>query len=370
MTTPATRISRAVLLGLLTCSPILASADTYSSRAPAHHASPADQLFNKGKVLIQQNNVLEGIHWLQQAATQGHATAAYELASLYEAGLGVPKNFQQAKSYYELAIQQGHRNAHYNLALLYNNEQASFRNLQKARELMQTIAQQGDIEAQFVLATLFESESYQATAQPAAAMHWLQSAANRGHGKSQFRLGMYYLRGQYIAKDSQHAFGWFQKAAKQGVAGAQFNLALMYAKGDGTGANPNMALHWYQAAANLGNANAQQNLGIKYLTGEYSPPHQNAGINLITQAATSGLRNAQFLLGQLYQSGYEGKMMVDLGKAEKWYLRAAKQGQSDAQYQLALILLEKKNRANDAKFWIQQAIAAGHQDAIKLQAEL
>jgi len=59
-----------------------------------------------------------------------------------------------------------------------------------------------------------------------------------------------------------------------------------------------------------------------------------------------------------------------MAKAERWYLRAAKQGQPDAQYQLALILLEKKNQKGDASFWIQQAVAAGHQDAMKLQARL
>ena len=131
-----------------------------------------------------------------------------------------------------------------------------------------------------------------------------------------------------------------------------------------------MALQWYESASRLGNANAQQNLGIKYLIGEQVPEHTHRALDLITRAAGSGLRNSQLLLGQLYQTGYDGKIIIDLGKAEQWYLRAAKQGVADAQYELALILRNKQNQQGAANFWIQQAASSGHQGAIKLRADL
>ena len=360
MKTSILHITRAVVLGLIISAPATSIAQNLT----------ADQAFQRGSTLIRQNNLPQGLEWLKNAASQGHAQAAFELGSLYETGLAVPKNYNQAKAFYESAIIQGHRNAHFNLALLLNNEKIPFSNLQQARNLMSVVAQKGDVEAQFVLATLLESTLRNVGPEPAQAVHWLNQAAAQGHSKAQFKLGMYYLKGQSIARSPQTAFKWFNKAAQQGVAGAQFNLAMMYEKGDGIAPNLKMALRWYESASNLGNSNAQQNLGIKYLLGEQVPAHTHKALDLITRAAGSGLRNSQLLLGQLYQSGYDGKITVDMGKSEQWYLRAAKQGVADAQYELALILLEKRNQASNAQFWIQQAAAAGHQGAIRLRADL
>lgn len=360
MKTPILHLTRAVLLGLIISAPTTSIANGLN----------ADQAFQKGTTLIKQNNLPQGLDWLKKAAAQGHAQAAFELGSLHESGLALPKDYNKAKAYYESAIIQGHRNAHFNLALLLNNEKTPFSNLQHARNLMEVIAKKGDIEAQYVLATLMENTLRNVGPQPSKAIHWLGEAANQGHAKAQFKLGMYYLKGQGITRNPQTAFKWFSKAAEKNVAGAQFNLAMMYEKGDGVAPSMKKALQWYESASHLGNANAQQNLGIKYLLGEQVPQRTHKALDLITRAAGSGLRNSQLLLGQLYQSGYNGKIKIDLAQAEKWYLSAAKQGVTDAQYQLGLILLEKHNQTSKAQFWIQQAAAAGHQGAIRLKAKL
>ena len=371
MKIPTLRLTQAMLLGVMTSFPLLTTAETATRPSGIVQHSPiAQQAFDKGRQLIQQNQVAQGITWLDKASAHGHAQAAYELASLYESGLGVQKSYDRAKHYYEVAIQQGHRDAHFNLALLYSGERAPFNDLQRARQLMQVVAQRGDVEAQFVLGTMMNNRSNTVASDPAQAIHWLGRAANRGHEKAQFQLGMQYLKGMSVAKNSKVAFDWFTKAAKKNVAGAHFNLALMNERGDGVPANMATAIRWYTTAADLGNANAQQNLGIKYLLGEQVAQNTSKALGLISRAATAGLQNSQLLLGQLYQTGYEGKVRVDMAQAEQWYLRAAKQGQTDAQYQLALILLEKKNQQGNAKFWIQEAVAAGHQEAKKLQATL
>ena len=364
------RLTQAILLGLMTSLPVVASAQAPVKAGVVQPSQAAEQHFAKGRTLIQQNQVAQGIIALDNAAAQGHPQAAYELAALYESGLGVQQNYDRAKHYYEVAIQQGHEDAHFNLALLYNGEKAPFSDLKRARQLMNVVAKKGDVEAQFVLANMLNSSSGQITSEPLQAVQWLSRAANRGHEKAQFQLGMHYLRGQNVARDTNAAYHWFTQAAKKNVAGAHFNLALMHERGDGIPANIDTAIRWYTSAADLGNANALQNLGIKYLIGEQVAANTDKAMNLITRAAVSGLKNSQLLLGQLYQSGFDGKVRVDMAKAETWYLRAAKQGQPDAQYQLALILMEKKNSQGDAKFWIKEAVAAGHTDAIKLQANL
>lgn len=364
------RLTQAVVLGFMASFPITSSAQTPLLPGVAQSSPQAQQSFDKGRMLIKQNQIAQGIQWLDKAAAEGHAHAAYELAALYESGLGVKRDYNRSKAFYELAIRHGHRDAHFNLALLFNSKFVPFNNLQQARKLMHVVANQGDLEAQFVLATMMSESSGGISSNPSQALHWFGRAANRGHEKAQFQLGMQYLKGQNVARDAQLAHHWFTEAAKKNVAGAHFNLALMHERGDGVTADTDTAIRWYTTAADLGNANAQQNLGIKYLLGEQVAANTHKALNLIERAATSGLRNSQLLLGQLYQSGYEGKVQINMAKAEQWYLRAAKQGQPDAQYQLALILLDKNNQKSKAEFWIQQAAAAGHQDAMKLQATL
>ena len=370
MNTFATRFAGAALFGLVAFSPVIVSADTTSTNTTIQQSASVEQLFQNGTALIKQNKLGQGINLLRQAANQGHPMAAFELASLHEMGVGVNKDFQQAKAYYEIATKNGHRNAHFNLALLLTNESAPFVNLPEARKVMQVIAQRGDVEAQYVLATLYKSTLNGVASQPTEAIRWLQAASKSNHGKAQFLLGIHHLRGDNTPRNPKLAFELLNKAARQGVDGAQFNLALMYERGDGVAVDNASAIRWYQAAANGGNANAQQNLGIKYLLGEQVAADSSKALNLITSAASSGLKNAQFLLGQLYQTGFEGRVTVNLSKAELWYSHAAKQGQTEAQYQLALILKQKTNGANDANFWIQQAAAAGHNEAKKLQAGL
>ncbi len=362
-------LTHAMLLGVMASFPVISMAEAPVKLGVFQPSKEAQHLFMQGRALITRNQISQGILILDKAAAQGHPQASYELASLYEAGLGVQQNFQRARHYYEVAIEQGHRDAHFNLALLYNDGGAPFGNLQRARELMQVVAQQGDIEAQFLLGTMMNSTAANAAKNPTQAIHWLSRAANRGHEKAQFQLGMTYLKGTDVARDSKKALHWFTKAAQKNVAGAHFNLAVMNERGDGMPANMDAAIRWYTTAAGLGNVNAQQNLGIKYLMGEQVAANPTKALQLISRAATSGLKNSQLLLGQLYQTGFEGKVQIDLNKAEKWYLRAAKQGQPDAQYHLAVILLEKQSQG-DAKFWIQQAASAGHQEAMKLQASL
>ncbi|MEZ5448727.1 MAG: hypothetical protein R3E89_06900 [Thiolinea sp.] len=111
MNTRATRTLQVILPGVLL---LLVSGKSHAetgnvSSAPALTAQatvpelPAEQLFQQGSRQIRQKQLGAGIQSLQQAAEQGHAAAAFELASYYEMGLGVPRDYQQARHYYQQA---------------------------------------------------------------------------------------------------------------------------------------------------------------------------------------------------------------------------------------------------------------------------
>lgn len=101
-------------------------------------------------------------------------------------------------------------------------------------------------------------EHEQASSYTDAMECYLQSAAF-GYGRSEFRLGIFYLEGKACTPDKAKAYSYFLKAANhdnRDQSKACFNLALMLENGDGIPKDLTQALHWYRQAANLGNTNA------------------------------------------------------------------------------------------------------------------
>ena len=80
----------------------------------------------------------------------------------------------------------------------------------------------------------------------------LKSAAEAGHAKSQYTLGVRYTAGKDVPKDYDMARQWFEKAAAQNYAKAQFNLGLMYIRGDGVEQNEAIAKDWFKRACDNG----------------------------------------------------------------------------------------------------------------------
>ena len=366
MTNYTSHFVRASVIGFILCFSLGVNAENRSNLA----GSTAQKWFDQGSTLIKNNQLEQGISLLKKAASRGHGQAAFELASLHEVGLAVEQDFHQTKKYYEIAVRQGHRDSHFNLALFLSSPLNPNHDLKRARDVVSFIAEKGDVEAQFLLATLMNTKMHNVSASPGQAFYWLQHAANSGHGKAQYQLATQYMKGEHVSRNVRSALKWFNRAALQNIPEAHYHLAVMHEKGEGMSSNMAKAIDWYESAAKLGNTDAQQNLGIKYLAGDYLEPMPKRAIQLLTSAATSGSRNSQLLLGKLYQSGYKDSVKMDLAKAEKWYLKAARQGKTEAQYQLALMLLDKENARDEAKFWIRRAVAAGHVKATKLQANL
>ena len=369
MQTSILRICQAAMLGLIICSPVVAGAQDQAAGSLAEKSLTKEQMFKTGAKLIKQKATEEGLRWLKNSAKAGYVKAAFELAVLYEGGrLGVGQDYEQANTYYGQAMAQGHRDALFNNALLLSNNKVPFNDLVKARELLQKLAVLDDVEAQFALSNLFNKSNSTTPAQPEEAFQWLQKSADKGYSKAQFMLGGHYLRGEQVKKDVHIALDWFSKSAMQNEPEAHFSLGLLYDRGDGEiKANPARAVEWYESAATLGNTSAMQNLGIKYMLGEQVPADTDKALELITRAANADLVVSQLLLGRLYQSGYEAHLAIDLNKAKQWYLRAAKQGHSDAQYRLARLLLKSKESEKDGKYWVGQAAAAGHKEAQALE---
>lgn len=107
-------------------------------------------------------------------------------------------------------------------------------------------------------------------------------------------------------------------------------LGQCYQYGYGTAPNLRRAKKYYKKAAKLGNAEAQQSLGWLYESA--TEPDYRRARKWYARAAAQCSRDATFAivrLGSLHEHGLGGKK--DVQAALKYYRRAAKLGDADAQ---------------------------------------
>jgi len=150
----------------------------------------------------------------------------------------------------------------------------------------------------------------------AEAVKWFRKAAEQGHTKAQFNLGVLYDKGQGVAQSSSEAEKWYTKAAERGDVDAQTSLGPK----------------WYRKAAEQGDAEAQYNLGLSYANGHGVEQSDTEAVKWYRKAAEQGYAPAQNNLGRKYAEG-EGVEQSD-AEAVKWFRKAAEQGNETAQRNL------------------------------------
>lgn len=92
------------------------------------------------------------------------------------------------------------------------------------------------------------------------ALKWMRMSAEQGYAPAQQHLGMWYLTGGITAHNPEEAARWFRKAAEQNDASAMYFLGVMHARGEGVAKDYNTALEWFKSAAAKGFPVPSENL--------------------------------------------------------------------------------------------------------------
>ena len=95
----------------------------------------------------------------------------------------------------------------------------------------------------------------------------LKAAAEKGHKKAQYRVGLCYDKGRGVAEDDVQAVAWYRKSADQGFAKAQNQLGKCYKNGEGIAKDEKKAADLFMKAARQENADGMYQLAKCYLTG-------------------------------------------------------------------------------------------------------
>jgi TPR repeat protein len=198
--------------------------------------------------------------WEAIAAT-GNAEAHFNLAILFEDGLGVEVDMDRAIAHYLEAARGGNRNAQYRVGLLHAVGSKAPRDLALARKWLRAAADQGDEDASALLNVLdgparnpreqdiLEAETLQASREYAAAAEIWQRLANAGDARARTRLAWMHEAGQGVPRDLAEAARLFRRSAEEGDAEAQYALAVMLETGKGQPRDPSAARAWLERAA-------------------------------------------------------------------------------------------------------------------------
>jgi TPR repeat protein len=122
----------------------------------------------------------------------------------------------------------------------------------------------------------------------AAAIAPCTDAAEGGHDKAQYILGLMHDIGYGVPQDGAKAVEWYTRAAEQEHPKAQYNLGVIYDTGNGVPEDDARAVKWYTEAAKQGHAKAQYELGTMYYNGYGVPQDSPAALEWFTKAAENG----------------------------------------------------------------------------------
>jgi hypothetical protein len=162
--------------------------------------------------------------------------------------------------------------------------------------------------------------------------------AIQGDAQAQYELGKRWEHGEGVPQDFRKAADWYQKSAAEGNPEAQVALGGLYEHGRGVQTDSRIALKWYLKAA-----------------GQAFP-----GARLLYESldAKEGRASAQFSMGRRFEEG-DG-VCQNLADAAHWYLLAAEQGYSSAQFRLGTMCgLGVVRNIENALHWLSLAAQAG-----------
>ncbi|MGH1356945.1 MAG: SEL1-like repeat protein [Thalassovita sp.] len=270
---------------------------------------------------------------LEQQASAGKPDAQYELALRYSTGDGVLQNHARAVELLERAANGGHMAAQNRLAQHFYNGLGVSQDQQVALEWFAKAAASGQAQFQADYAVALQAEG---RAEEAAEQYRL--AADQGHQDAQVSLGVLYLNGDGVPKDTERAAALFEAPAQAGLARAQNNLGLLYVRGDGVSQDYERAALLFQLAAEQGLRIAMTNLAVLYENGFGVPLDAAKAQELYQMGRAAG----PAVEAEVTMPLYDPRLVLpetNSAELQQALIAAAELGDPVAQFQLGWLLL-------------------------------
>ncbi|MDY8108008.1 tetratricopeptide repeat protein [Fulvimarina sp. 2208YS6-2-32] len=238
---------------------------------------------------FQRGYYLSAMEIAEPLAKLGDPAAQALLGEIYENGLGVPVDVDQAARWFEAAAESGDPAAQFSFAMLLLSGTGIARDEARALELLKQAADAKLPLAEFNYAQLLVQTS--PASGFAAAVPYFRSAGNAGIADAQYAMSQLLASGQGIEKSETDARDWLRRAAVNGFGIAEIEY------------------------------------GIWLLNGRGGPKRSEEGFDFLRKAALDGNAIAINRVAHLYKDGLGTK--PDIAEAAKWAVIAKRLDNSD-----------------------------------------
>lgn len=289
---------------------------------------------------------------LQGKAILGDHTAQFTLGQMYQEGVGVAQNIEEAINLYRLAAAQKDLRAQYTLGIMYLEGRDIEADPEVGLSWLNDAAFKGNEHAQYVLARLKEkgyrdaagNEVMKADPEQAIALYYL--AAGNDYGPAQYHLAELLVREKpadlsVAAKEKRNHLikRLYQGAFVQGVEQAALPLAFFNAM-DTDKTRQADAFEVAKNEADKGDGQAALLLGMMFDRGIAVDPNQAEALRWYQQASLNPI--SAFILGTYYSQGTNVSQDAEKGRA--LLQQSADAGFSYANLNLAVLKQQQGER--------------------------
>lgn len=136
----------------------------------------------------------------------------------FEAGVTAARagDYERARREWQSLAESGHRDAQFNLALLYENGLGVERDGVIAAQWYRRAGEQGDRTAQAYLGEM-HAQGLGVARDDVEALVWYRRAAELGHPAAQYNVGVFYAMGRGVAPNDVQAYAWLTVAEENGA---------------------------------------------------------------------------------------------------------------------------------------------------------
>jgi TPR repeat protein len=268
----------------------------------------------------------ESAEWLRKSAIQGKPSAMFNLAIMYQRGLGVPEDRITALAWFMVSELDGDEKIREEVKKVL----ASVSPIDRRKALARTKT----IISELKISPIY-SEGSRAI-DLANEFHRRFARALAGGADDQFELATLFHEGVGTVSDDVEAAIWCRKAAEQGHIHAIRTLATCLEIGAGVEPDLTEMVSWLRRAAEKDDSECQFRLGVCYLEGKGVTKDQAQAEFWTKKAADQGHPIAQSNMGSFILTADDKSRLPE---AVKWFRKSAKQGHPKGMFKYGLMLI-------------------------------
>ena len=342
---------------------------------------------------MRDKNYTAALQRCQLSASQGSASAQYNLALLYSNGWGVRKNYVIAADWLRKSADNNYSDAMVLLSDFYFNGTGVAVSLTMSNLLLRKSVDLGNPIAQYKLAvrhldgkvenkikktkrTLRSQSTGGSSINYTRAVELLTLSSQNNYSDSQYLLGGLYLNGEGVDQNASKGVRYISFSALNGNGDAQYLLGLIYEQGVYVKKDSKKFIKWYTIASENGNKQAawaldrfaqSDNVKRNKCRIYYERARFRQSLPICIKQASSGDPVSAYYLARLHYFGHaNSNKKRDYDRAHYWYLKSAAQGHAKAMFALAKLYdtgqgVEKNVR--EKLKWMSLSANQGHPNA-------